>query len=110
MFRAGGRFYVRDDLNGAYTLLENRLVDCMFAHAPFAAQKNLWAKHKVIELPDYANFLTDPPTKITVKLKSGDVNVTRFIAAAYSFTERGDRLLGLLDRLDYSKYLIERPG
>jgi molybdate/tungstate transport system substrate-binding protein len=110
MFRAGGRFYVRDDLNGAYTLLENRLVDCMFAHAPFAAQKNLWAKHKVIELPDYANFLTDPPTKITVKLKSGDVNVTRLIAAAYSFTERGDRLLGFLDRLDYSKYLIERPG
>ncbi len=110
MFRAGGRFYVRDDLNGAYTLLENKLADCMFAYAPFAAQKNLWAKHKVIELPDYASFLTDPPHKITVKLKNGHVNVTRFIAAAYSFTERGDRLLGLLDRLDYSKYLIERLG
>ena len=110
MFRAGGRFYVRDDLNGAYTLLENRLADCMFAHAPFAAQKNLWAKHKVIELPDYASFLTDPPLKITVKLKSGHVNVTRFTAAAYSFTERGDRLLGFLDKLDYSKYLIERSG
>jgi hypothetical protein len=39
MFRAGGRFYVRDDLNGAYTLLENRLVDCMFAHAPLCGSE-----------------------------------------------------------------------
>jgi hypothetical protein len=65
----------------------------MFAHAPFAAQKNLWQKHKVIEMPDYANFLTDPPTKITVTTQKRRWNVTRLIAAAYSFTERGDRLL-----------------
>ncbi len=107
-FRAGGRFYTRDDLNGAYSLLQNKLVDCTFAHAPFVNQKNLWAKHNVIELPDYASFLKDPPIKITARLESGDLNILRFVAAAYSFTEKGDEILNYLGQVDFSKYQIEK--
>jgi len=109
-FTASGRFYARDDLNGAYTLLQNGVVDCTFAHAPFVNQKNLWTTHNVIELPEYARFQTEPPLKITAKLIGSEVVVSRFVAAAYSFTEKGDRLLSLLDKVDYSKYQIERMG
>ena len=83
MFSAGGRFYARDDLNGVYTLLANRVVNCTFAQPPFAAQKNSRQKHNVLKQPEYAHLVTDPPVKITAKL---GVRISVFITLRVPWT------------------------
>ena len=102
-----GRFSLRPNLDVVGSLLESRVVDCIFAYYPFVLARNFTQTYNVIEVPTQLNFESDPPIKITAKLKSGEIVVKRFEAAAYSFTPRGDQLIELLKKIDLSSFGIK---
>ncbi|MDW8063277.1 MAG: hypothetical protein RMI43_03820, partial [Candidatus Caldarchaeum sp.] len=99
-----GRFYMRPNLDIVASLLEAGAVDCIFAHTPFVVTRNLGKNYKVFELPEYARFDKTPSVEIVVELATGEIKVVKFEAVAVSFSEDGDRLLLLLDKIDVGKY------
>ncbi|MEM0444088.1 MAG: substrate-binding domain-containing protein [Candidatus Caldarchaeum sp.] len=101
-----GRFFMRPNLDVVGSLLESGAVDCIFAHIPFVIARNLFKDYSVMELPEYTRFDTNPPIDMSVQLKSGVVKIIRFEAVALSFSEKGDKLIRLIDRIDVSKYGI----
>ncbi|MEM1950213.1 MAG: substrate-binding domain-containing protein [Candidatus Caldarchaeum sp.] len=103
-----GRFFMRPNLDVVGSLLESGAVDCIFAHIPFVIARNLFKDYSVMELPEYTRFDTNPPIDMSVQLKSGLVKIIRFEAVALSFSEKGDKLIQLIDRIDVSKYGIAR--
>lgn len=107
---ASGRFYLRPNLDGAGTLLEAGGVECIFAHSPFIIVRNYTQTYSIIEMPPHLNFEKDPPIKIVAKLKSGEIAVKRFEATALSFSEKGDKLLELLNKVDLSSAGIRAAG
>ncbi len=104
---ASGRFYIRPNQDAVYSLLEAEVVDCIFAYEPFVIYRRLTNIYNIIELPKYARFEDDPPIEITAKLKTGEVKVVRFEAVALSFTEFGDKLLLLLDRINVENFGVK---
>ncbi|MCX8201835.1 MAG: substrate-binding domain-containing protein [Candidatus Caldarchaeum sp.] len=99
-----GRFYMRPNLDIVASLLEAGAVDCIFAHTPFVITRNLGKNYKVFELPEYARFDKTPSVEIVVELATDEIKVVKLEAIAVSFSEDGDRLLRLLDRIDVGKY------
>ncbi|MDW8084523.1 MAG: hypothetical protein RMI49_04930 [Candidatus Caldarchaeum sp.] len=105
---ASGRFYMRPDLDVVSSLLEAGTVDCIFAHMPFVITRELPNDFNLVELPECCRFEKDPPIDFYVDLSTGRVRVGRFEAVALSFTENGDKLLRLIDKIDVSKYGFRR--
>jgi len=105
-----GRFFMRPNLDGVGVLLESKAVDCIFAHYPFILYRDYTKKYNIIEVPQDAGFEIDLPIKIVARLKSGEVVVRRLEAIAISFTERGDKILELLKRLDVADFGIKPLG
>ncbi|MEM4573365.1 MAG: substrate-binding domain-containing protein [Candidatus Caldarchaeum sp.] len=103
-----GRFFMRPNLDVVGSLLESGAVDCIFAHIPFVIARNLFKDYSVMELPEYTRFDTNPPIDMSVQLKSSVIKIIRFEAVALSFSEKGDKLIQLIDRIDVSKYGIVR--
>ncbi|MEM1949671.1 MAG: hypothetical protein QXQ48_05950 [Nitrososphaerota archaeon] len=105
---SSGRFYMRPNLDFVGSLLEAGVVDCIFAHTPFVIYRNLYKDYNVLELPEYARFEEDPPTRIIAVLSTVEIEVRRFEAIALSFTEAGDELLQKLDEIDVEKFGMKR--
>lgn len=110
-FRPSGNFLVRDDLAGAFLLLENGAVDCVFAHSPFVVSRRLEGRYAVVEMPEELTFLGDPPVRFVAVTELGAVDVRRFEAVAVSFTEAGDSYLRALTSVDAERFgLVTRDG
>lgn len=101
---ASNRFFMRQNLEAVFTLLEAGLVDCIFTYTPFTVTRNLGIRYNVIELPDYASFKNDPDIKMVAKLIYGDVRVAKLEAVALSFSEKGEELQKLIEKIDLSKH------
>ncbi|MEN3047668.1 MAG: substrate-binding domain-containing protein [Candidatus Caldarchaeales archaeon] len=110
-FRPAGNFLARDDLAGAFLLLENGAVDCVFAHSPFVVSRRLEGRYAVVEMPEELTFLRDPPVRFVAVTELGAVEVRRFEAVAVSLTEAGDSYLRVLASLDAERFgLVARDG
>lgn len=103
-FEASGRYIARDDLAGVGALLEGGAVDCIFSHTPFIIARNYSGRFNVLELPSEISFLQDPPLNFTVNTELGEIDVKAFRAFAASFTSNGERYLGVMSRINLSKY------
>ncbi|MDW8042585.1 MAG: substrate-binding domain-containing protein [Nitrososphaerota archaeon] len=103
-FSAKGNFLARDDLAGAFLLLENGAVDCIFAHSPFVVSRRLEDRYRVTEMPEDLTFLRDPPMRFVAVTELGRIEVRRFEAVVISFSELGDSYVQALMSLDRTKF------
>ncbi|MCS7095409.1 MAG: substrate-binding domain-containing protein [Thaumarchaeota archaeon] len=103
-FSARGNFLSRDDLAGAFLLLENNAVDCIFAHSPFVVSRRLEGRYRVTEMPEDLTFLRDPPMRFVAVTELGRIEVRRFEAVVISFSEFGDSYVQALMSLDRTKF------